>query len=507
MPTLTCPRCSQTFEIDERDQAYYTKRGVPAPKLCPKDRLKRRLSFRNERKLYARTCDASGKQIVSNIRPDAPFPVFHTDEWQKQAHEVPKLEAFDFNRSFLEQFKELWLKAPRMHKATAGNEENSEYSNHCGNCRNCYFIFNSEEDQDCMYLKFGDKCQDCVDCHNIILSQLCYECVNVKNCYNLKFSDDCESCSDGAFLRNCRSTKNSMFCYGLDHQEFCLFNQKYSKEEYQEKIKEYRLDSYAGLQAAKKVWEDFSAQWPKMRHIILNSENCSGESIYNSKNCTDCYTVSNCEDCRFVLNSVDTKDSYDFFAYGMKTALMYEAITIAGCYDLKFCTYCMYSSNLEYCESCWACEDCFGCVGLKKAKFCIFNKQYTEEEYKALIPKIKDHMMKTGEYGEFFPEEFSHFPYEDSLAQDYFPEAEAQKTTKLPEGILSVEQIPDLVSQVQGDITSFTFLCPVTQKAFKFQGNEIKFYKKINVALPRMSFEARYKNRNQLIPFPYGGDA
>lgn len=505
MPTLTptCLQCQQAFEIDEHDQAYYAKRDVPAPKLCPRDRLKRRLSFRNERKLYARKDDSNGKTIVSNIRPDAAFPVFHLDEWHKQTHEVPQLEGFDFNRTFFEQFAELWAKAPRMHKASAGNEENSEYSNHCGNCRNCYFIFNSEEDEDCMYIRFGDKSRDCADCTNVIMSELCYECVNIKNCYNLKFSDDCDNCSDSAFLRNCRGTKNSMFCYGLERQEFCLFNQKYSKEEYAQKIKEYRLDSYAGLQAAKQVWENFSAQWPKMRHIILNSENCEGESIYNSKNCGNSFNISNCEDCRYVLNSVDVKDSYDFYAYGMKTALCLEAVTIANCYDLKYCSYCMYSNSLEYCESCWTCEDCFGCVGLKKGKFCIFNKQYSEEEYKATVPKIKEHMMKTGEYGEFFPEKFSLFPYEDTMAQDYFPQAIAQKTAELPQGTLNVNQIPDTVGEVTSEIANQVFFCPVEQKAFKFQANEIKFYKKVNVALPRMSFEARYKKRNELIPFPY----
>lgn len=501
--TQTCTRCSQAFEITEADQAYYSKRGVPPPKLCPKDRLKRRLSFRNERKLYVRICDASGKTIVSNIRPDSPFPVFHNEEWQKQAHEVPRLESFDFNKTFAEQYAQIWAKAPRMHKASAGDEENSEYSNHCGHCRNCYFIFNSEEDQDCMYLKFGDKCNDCIDCHNIISSQLCYECVNVKNGYNLKFSDDCENCSDASFLRNCRSVKNSMFCYGLEHQEFCLFNQKYSKEEYQEKIKAYRLDSHVGLQEAKRLWEQFSSQWPKIRRVILNSENCTGESIYNSKNCTDCYTISNCEDCRFVLNSVDVKDSYDFFAYGMKTALAYECITIANGYDLKFCNYCMYSNSLEYCDSCWACEDCFGCIGLKKAKFCIFNKQYSEEEYKMLVPKIREYMLKTGEYGEFFDEKFSAFPYEDTLAQDYFPVPSQLNTPTLPAGILNVDQIPDSVTELPENLTEQTFYCPITQKPFKFQKNELKFYKAQEIAVPRMSFEARYQNRNQLIPFPY----
>jgi len=390
-----------------------------------------------------------------------------------------------------------------MHKATAGNEENSEYSNHCGNCRNCYFIFNSEEDEDCMYLRLGDKSKDCVDCNNVFMSELCYECVNIKNCYNVKFSDDCEGCTDAAFLRNCRSVKNSMFCYGLDHKEFCLFNEQLSKEEYQKRIQEFCLDSYAGVEAAKKRWEQFSAPWPKIRHVVLGSENCSGESIFNSKNTLDAYNVSNLEDCRYILNSVDVKDSYDFYAYGMKTALCYEAVTIANCYDLKFCNYCMFSNSLEYCESCWSCENCFGCIGLKKAKNCIFNKQYSEEEYNALLPKIREHMMKTGEYGEFFPENFSLFPYEDTLSQDYFPRPVAAQSGQVLAGVLSTEQVPDQIKDVPMEIANQVFFCPAEQKPFKYQASEIKFYKKVGVAMPRISFEARYRRRNQLIPFPY----
>jgi hypothetical protein len=491
-----CVVCSTDFVIDERDLTYYEKREVPAPTLCPKCRLKKRLSFRNERKLHNRKSDLSGDAIVSNIRPDAPFPVYHVDEWHQQGFDVPEMD-YDAEKSFFDQLYELWKVAPRMHKASAGNEDNSEYSNHCGNCRNCYFIFNSEEDEDCMYLRFGDKCTDCVDSTNILNSELCLECINVKNCYNVKFSDDCDNCSDSAFLRNCRGMRNSMFCYDMERQEYCLFNEKLGKEKYEEKMKEYGLDSYENLERCKKLWEDFAAKWPKIRHIILNSENCSGESIYNSRNSDDCYNVSDLEDCRYVLNSVGVKDSYDFYAYGMKTELNYECVTMAYCYDVKFCSYLMHSSFCEYCETCWKCENCFGCIGLKDKKFCILNKQYSEEEYFEMMAKIKGEMK---EYGEFFPEKFSLFPYEDTLAQDYFPIEVPVAEMKEHPGVLHVDQIPDVIGE---DISDKTYWCGVMNKPFKFQKNEIAFYKKMGVALPRTSFEARYLSRNELIPFPY----
>ncbi|MFA6528662.1 MAG: hypothetical protein WCT46_03925 [Candidatus Gracilibacteria bacterium] len=505
MTTITkiCRVCNQSFEIDDVDQAYYAKRQVPLPTLCPKDRLKKRLVFRNERKLYQRNCATTNKPIISNVRPEAPFPVIHVDEWHKQKHEVPCLEKFDFARPFFDQYAELWPKPTRMHKASAGNEENSEYSNHCGNCRNCYFIFNSEFDEDCMYLKFGDKCRDCVDCTNIIDSELCYECVNVKNCYNLKFSDDCDTCSDSAFLRNCRGVKNSMFCYGIDHKEFCLFNEQLTREEYKKRTAEFSLNSFANVERCMQGWDGWSNKWPKIRHVILNSENCTGESVFNSKNARDCYNVTKLEDCRYMMNSADIKDSYDIFAYGMRTALCYECITIAYDYDIKFCTYCFESNNIEYCESCWGCKDCFGCIGLKKAQYHILNKPYTEAEYKELLPKIKEHMIATKEYGEFFPEKFSLFQYEDSLAQDYFPIAIEKSAANIPAGTLTTDQVQDKIEDVPADLYEKTFLCPIEQKPFKFQKKEIQFHKKIGVALPRVSFEPRYQRRSKYVPFPY----
>jgi hypothetical protein len=49
------------------------------------------------------------------------------------------------------------------------------------------------------------------------------------------------------------------------------------------------------------------------------------------------------------------------------------------------------------------------------------NKQYTKEEYNILVPKIIEHMISTGERGEFFPPKYAPFGYNESLANEYFP--------------------------------------------------------------------------------------
>jgi len=63
--TKTCKHCFANFEITDKDVEFYEKispifqdrkYSIPTPKLCPDCRQQRRLSFRNETKLYKRNC-------------------------------------------------------------------------------------------------------------------------------------------------------------------------------------------------------------------------------------------------------------------------------------------------------------------------------------------------------------------------------------------------------------------------------------------------------------------
>ena len=389
-----------------------------------------------------------------------------------------------------------------MHRATAGNDINSEYTNHSGNSKNCYYTFNSEYNEDCMYLRFADKNIDCMDCNNVLNSQLCYECVNIDNCYMLFFSDDCKNSRDSAFLRFCRRTSNSLFCYGLEDAQYHIFNEPHTKEEFFTKIRELGLSTYSGQQKAIEKWNEWSKQFPLIREVRINCENSTGNSLYNCKSARDCYNCSAIEDCRYILNSVRVKDTYDFYAYG-EAEICYECVTMMQNYNARFCVNTLNCDNVEYSDNCRNCHFCFGCVGLHGKSYCIFNKQYSKAEYEELVPRIREHMTQTGEYGEFFPVEMSYFPYEDTLAQDYFPIKE--KVIQQVQGTYEeVSSIPDNIGEVNAnDIESKSYFCPETKKLFRFQKRELEFYKKLGLPLPRVSFEARYKRRNKLIPFPY----
>lgn len=88
--TKQCISCDQSFDITDKDLDFYkqvspvfngVKYDIPAPEKCPDCRMQARMSFRNERKLYKRNCEATGKEIISMYSPESPLKVYHQDVW------------------------------------------------------------------------------------------------------------------------------------------------------------------------------------------------------------------------------------------------------------------------------------------------------------------------------------------------------------------------------------------------------------------------------------------
>jgi len=78
-----CKLCERAFKILEFEKEFYTKKNLPTPENCPLCRQTRRLSLRNEDRLYKRSCDSCGKNILSTYKEDSPYKVFcHECFWQ-----------------------------------------------------------------------------------------------------------------------------------------------------------------------------------------------------------------------------------------------------------------------------------------------------------------------------------------------------------------------------------------------------------------------------------------
>ncbi|PIR68617.1 hypothetical protein COU49_00115 [Candidatus Nomurabacteria bacterium CG10_big_fil_rev_8_21_14_0_10_35_16] len=172
------------------------------------------------------------------------------------------------------------------------------------------------------------------------------------------------------------------------------------------------------------------------------------------------------------------------------------------------CSYCWGSQFMNYCLNCPDSNNCFGCVGLIKGSYCIFNKQYTKEEYHKIRKEIIDKMKQEGIYGDFFPKELSPLGYNESSAIDEYPltkkEALAQgfywEDTK--RGIYDKETVdwktfPDSVLDLPNDfdISKEIFACVLCQKNYRVTFNEFVFYRRMKIPIPRNCLECRHITR------------
>ncbi len=57
------------------------KYSLPSPTLSPEERQKRRLTFRNERKMYKSKCSKTGREIISLYSPDKNYIVYDQKVW------------------------------------------------------------------------------------------------------------------------------------------------------------------------------------------------------------------------------------------------------------------------------------------------------------------------------------------------------------------------------------------------------------------------------------------
>jgi hypothetical protein len=163
------------------------------------------------------------------------------------------------------------------------------------------------------------------------------------------------------------------------------------------------------------------------------------------------------------------------------------------------------SSDIILSYECFAVKNCFGCAGLRHEEYCILNKQYTKEEYEALVPRIIEHMRKTGEWGQFFPISMSPFGYNETYANDMAPQTKEEACShgwKWVEEPNSTEhylgpktEVPADIDDVQKTISEQIFICEETKKPFKILPKEYEYYRDHGIALSRFCPSERHRRR------------
>ena len=499
-----CGVTGSEFVITEWEQNFLNRMNVPYPTLSSRERLKQRLSHRNERSIYKDICDLTGKSIISIYSPDKSFIVYSQEAWWSDSWDSRVYgRDFDFSRSFFDQFYELRKAVPRLALMNV-RSENSEYCNITNSDKNCYLVFGGDFCEDCMYSIFSMYCKDTMDVYWVNKSEMTYDCIDCTQCYNIKYCQYSHRCRDSVFLFECRSCENCAFSVGLRNKQYHIFNKPYSKEEYFKKMRTFRFDSWNEVQKMKNEFDTFRLQFPHLYAHILNCENVTGDNIVNAKNCFNCFDIEGpAQDFKDVfLGGYNASDCLSCDHVGFKSQLFYEMVGSIEGYNCAFCTFSWNSKNTWYCDMVANCHDLFGCSSMHNASYCILNKQYSEGEYFDLRARIIEHMKKNQEWGEFFPMKQSLFAYNETVAQDYFPldrdEAVSQGLfwyTDAEEVSTISQNISDSIHDVSDDILLKTLICEKTGKPYKIIPQELKFYRRFSIPIPRFAPETRHRLR------------
>jgi Zn ribbon nucleic-acid-binding protein len=519
-----CQNCQDSFLIEADDFSFYQKIKVPPPTFCPNCRLQRRMAFREARSLYKDNCDKCGKDLISIFSEDSNMTAYcsscwYGDGWDPMDYGVD----YNFEKSFFEQFFKLQKRVPR--EATGQrNSENCFYSNGNIRCKNCVLTFDCLESINCYNSQVAVYSKDSNDLDNVINGEYVYDALNSNNIYNSKFiylSNDCIDCS---FLYNCLGCTNCFGCVNLRNKKYHIYNKPYSKEEYQKEIKKWDLGNREIFLKAKQKFIDLYYKIPKRFALIKNSINVTGDDISNTKNCQNCFFTRNgVENCKFLFAAgFLLKDSHDATFGGDKSENFYETNGGMQSHNCFFVRAPYVSKNIEYSERLNNCSNCFGCVNLKNKQYCIFNKQYEKEEYFKMVEKIKNQMNeipyvdKKGriyKYGEYFPIDKSLWAYNETWAHKYFP---LTKEEALNEGYnwkdqieknykitIKAKNLPNHIKDTEESILNEIIECGHADEncnhncplAYKILSNELSFYKKMNLALPRLCPICRHYER------------
>ncbi len=510
-----CQWCGMDFDVREWDREFYDKIAptfagqkftIPTPRLCPDCRQQHRLSFRNERNLYRNKCALSNKSLVSIFSPDKPYKIYdQKTRWSDERDSLAYWIDYDFSMNFTENFRKLALSVPYM-TTTIQESENCDYTNDTWDSKDCYLSARTHYCEQILYSYRSNKSSCCVDCYQVRSSNNLYECYQCKDCSKSQYLSNCINCYDSLFLRDCVNCANCIMCCNLRDKSYYIKNKKYTKDQYEKIVENMNISSYQMIRKLKSYFPEMMKTAIVSNLDIIGSENCTGDQIINCNNCFQSYVMQWSENTRYSYDNNYYKDSSDSYSgwdsqWCYYTTAAKKSFKVISSIRLRECTDAMYSMF------CFYCKNIFWCVGLKNKEYCIFNKQYTKEEYELTVAKIISHMQSTGERWEFFNPSLSPFGYNETVANEYYPIDVSQAKAKdfnrseynspdpQANGVLSSDELPDTIADVPDTILNQAIRCTVSGKLFKLVSAELEFYRKHRIPLPRKHPDIRHSDR------------
>jgi Zn ribbon nucleic-acid-binding protein len=117
--------------------------------------------------------------------------------------------------------------------------------------------------------------------------------------------------------------------------------------------------------------------------IVQQGFNINSEYTNRASNIKNCYLIfasADNENCNYGLAFWNCKDSMDCLGV-IKCEKCFDCTDCYGCSNLKYSKECNSCIDSWFLLNCRNCQNCFGCTNLRNKNFCIFNEQYSKEEY------------------------------------------------------------------------------------------------------------------------------
>lgn len=140
-----------------------------------------------------------------------------------------------------------------MTQTIAAYNENSEYGNYIHFNKNCYMSFDAAHDENSAYLYDTFYTKNSMDMtYGEVNVDLSYELIVSANVFNSNYVYYSDQCVDSSYIFDCTDVKNCLGCAALKHQQYCILNRQFTKEEY-ERVSSQILQE---LKASNLGWAD-----------------------------------------------------------------------------------------------------------------------------------------------------------------------------------------------------------------------------------------------------------
>ena len=318
-----------------------------------------------------------------------------------------------------------------------GDSENCDYSTTVNNCKNIYLCSNLTGCENVFYsysIKYSS------DIYNSVMVWDNASCVSdsfaIFRSHEVFYSSNISNSEQIWFCSNLVGCRECINCEWLEHASFYIDNVWYEESEYfalKKKIlsSKEKFERKIGAELmwyvpfTEQVENGFATSYLKEWRNVWFGGNPNGAERYY-----DAFSVGRWEDMYGWVNS------------------WWSFSHIYCCYNIWRTMNAFYSMHLQ------ACSYCFGCIWLKNKSYCIYNKQYTKEEWHDAVDTIFTQMEKEWTLGNFFPGSMSPFYFNDTAAyliDDSFTKEEVQKDWYLWRDEKIAVDIPETMEIVKTD--------------------------------------------------------